>query len=291
MKKILITGAESYIGTSFEEYLASYTDEYAIDTLDMRTEDWKEKSFSDYDVVFHVAGIAHSDVSKVSDDVVRLYKKVNTDLTIATAVKAKADGVKQFIFMSSMIVYGDSAPIGKPKVITKDTIPEPSNFYGQSKLDAEKRILPLSDDGFKVVVLRPPMIYGKNSKGNYPLLSRCAQKLPFFPYVKNTRSMLYVGNLCEFIKLMIDREESGIFSPANKEDSITSLLVKRIAAAHGKKLLLVKGFGWFFKLLAPIIPIINKVFGNLSYDSSITDYTVEYRLFTLEESIKETEKL
>ena len=289
MKKILVTGADSYVGTAFEKYVASFSDEYSVDTVDMIDGSWREKSFLGYDVVFHVAGIAHSDISKVGDEVKELYKKINTELAIETAEKAKADGVSQFIFMSSMIVYGDSAPIGKEKVITKDTVPTPANFYGNSKLNAEKGIEPLRDESFKVVILRPPMIYGKNSKGNYPVLAKFAQKLPFFPYVKNKRSMLYIGNLCEFIRLIIDNAESGIFFPANKEDSNTSLLVKSVSKAHNKKLLLVRGFGWMFKLAAPIVPKINKIFGNLSYDENLTEYSSEYRLFSLEDSIKETE--
>ena len=290
MKKILITGADSYIGTAFEKYVSAFPSDYSVDTVDMIDGSWRERSFSGYDVVFHVAGIAHSDISKVGDEVKELYKKVNTELAIETAEKAKADGVSQFIFMSSMIVYGDSAPIGKEKVITKDTVPTPANFYGNSKLNAEKGIEPLRDESFKVVILRPPMIYGKDSKGNYPVLAKYAQKLPFFPYVKNKRSMLYVGNLCEFIRLMIDNAESGIFFPANKEDSVTSLLVKTVSEAHNKKLLLVKGFGWLFRLAAPLVPKINKIFGNLSYDEKLTEYSTEYRLFSLEESIRETEK-
>jgi len=198
MKKILITGANSYIGTSFENYIKEhYSNEYIVDTVDMIDGSWREKDFSEYDSVFHVAGIAHSDNGKISEEKAKLYYSVNTDLTVETATKAKADGVKQFIFMSSAIVYGESAPIGKSKVITKDTPVNPANCYGDSKVQAEKGIEPLNDDSFKVVILRPPMIYGKGSKGNYPLMAKLALKTPIFPYVKNERSMLYVENLCE----------------------------------------------------------------------------------------------
>lgn len=110
MKKILITGANSYIGTSFENYLQQWFDKYQVDTVDMIDGSWREKSFGGYDVVFHVAGIAHSDTGKISKEKEKLYYTVNTDLTIETAKKAKADGVKQFIFMSSAIVYGESVP-------------------------------------------------------------------------------------------------------------------------------------------------------------------------------------
>ncbi|MGI6167757.1 MAG: NAD-dependent epimerase/dehydratase family protein, partial [Eubacteriales bacterium] len=130
MKRILITGANSYIGTSFENYLKKWQNEYQIDTVDMIDGSWREKSFAGYDSVFHVAGIAHSDTGKISKEKEKLYYKVNTDLTFETAKKAKADGAGQFIFMSSAIVYGESAHIGKMKIIDKDTPPSPANCYG-----------------------------------------------------------------------------------------------------------------------------------------------------------------
>lgn len=291
MKKILITGAGSYIGTSFEKYInLNYPDEYSVDTVDMIDGSWREKDFSGYDSVFHVAGIAHADVGNVSDETRALYYKVNTDLTVETAKKAKESGVSQFIFMSSAIVYGDSAPIGKKKIITKDTTPEPSNFYGDSKLQAENGILPLQDEAFRVVVLRPPMIYGEGSRGNYPVLSKFARKLPVFPYVKNERSMLYVENLCEFVRLMIDNNESGVFHPQNAEYSNTSELVKLIAAARGKKIILIKGFSWALKLMSHMTGLVNKAFGNMSYDMAISEYKDNYRIFDLKDSIKRTEK-
>ncbi|MBE6600261.1 MAG: NAD-dependent epimerase/dehydratase family protein [Ruminococcaceae bacterium] len=291
MKKILITGAGSYIGTSFEKYInLNYPDDYSVDTVDMLDGSWREKDFSGYDCVFHVAGIAHADVGNVSDETRALYYKVNTDLTVETAKKAKESSVAQFIFMSSAIVYGDSAPIGKNKTIKKDTSPEPSNFYGDSKMQAENGILPLQDEAFRVVVLRPPMIYGQGSRGNYPVLSKFARKLPIFPYVKNERSMLYVENLCEFVRLMVDNNESGIFHPQNAEYSNTSELVKMIAEARGKKILLVKGFAWALKLMSRMTGLINKAFGNMSYDMTISEYKDNYRIFDLKDSIKRTEK-
>jgi UDP-glucose 4-epimerase len=183
-----------------------------------------------------------------------------------------------------------SAPIGKRKRITRETPVSPANAYGDSKVQAEKGILPLDDASFKVVVLRPPMIYGQGSKGNYPILAKLAGKCPVFPYVKNERSMLYVGNLCEFVRLMIANEERGVFWPQNAEYSVTSELVKAIAAARGKRVRLVPGFGWALKALSFATGLVNKAFGNLSYDQSLSEYKTEYRLFTLQESIEETEK-
>ena len=289
MKKILITGADSYIGTSIERYLAQWPQQYQVDTVDMVDGSWSERSFAGYDTVFHVAGIAHSDTGNVSEERKALYYKVNTDLTVETAKKAKAEGVGQFIFMSSAIVYGDSAPIGQQKVITADTPLAPANFYGDSKVQAEKGILPLNDDNFHVVVLRPPMIYGPGSKGNYPVLSKLAQKLPVFPKVANQRSMLYIGNLAEFVRLMIENREQGIFWPQNSEYSNTTVLVRLIANAQGKNILIVPGLGWALKLLGHATGLVNKAFGSLSYDMELSRYREDYRKYSLAESIELTE--
>ena len=292
MKRILITGANSYIGTSFESYIkTNYPNDYIVDTVDMIDGTWREKSFAGYDSVFHVAGIAHCDSGKISEEKAKLYYSINTDLTIETANKAKADGAKQFVFMSSVIVYGNSAPIGQSKVITKATPVSPANCYGDSKVQAENGLRPLSDEDFKVVILRPPMIYGKGSKGNYPLLAKIAVKTPIFPYVKNERSMLYIENLCEFVRLMVENNEQGIFWPQNAEYSNTSELVQMIAEVHNKKVLLIKGFAWVLKLLSCTTKLISKAFGNLCYDQNINERYRHYSIYTVKESIGRTEKL
>ncbi|WP_024615542.1 NAD-dependent epimerase/dehydratase family protein [Clostridium sp. Ade.TY] len=286
MKNILITGANSYVGTSFESYLKNFKDEYSVDTVDMIDETWKNKDFSKYDTVFHVAGIAHVSTDPKMED---LYYKVNRDLTIETAKKAKKDGVKQFIFMSSIIVYGDSSHINKKRVIYKNTIPTPSNFYGKSKLEAEEGIFQLEDKNFKVVVIRPPMIFGKGSKGNYQKLSKIARNLPVFPDIKNERSMLYIDNLCEFIRLMVVNSESGIFLPQNKEYVKTSELVKLIAKAHNKNIKLTKMFNLVLKFMARFTGTVDKAFGNLVYDKSVSQYKIDYRVKSLNEAVKATE--
>lgn len=290
MKKILITGANSYIGTSFENYLRQWPEKYQVTTVDMIDGSWRQTSFAGYDTVYHVAGIAHSDNGKISEEKKALYYRINTDLTVETAKKAKADGVRQFIFMSSAIVYGDSAPIGKSKIIMKDTPVSPANCYGDSKVQAENGIRPLSDESFKVVILRPPMIYGRGSKGNYPLLSKLARRLPCFPYVRNQRSMLYIGNLVEFVRLMIENEEEGTFWPQNAEYSNTSELVKQIAFANGRNILLLPCLTWFLKLASYTTGLVNKAFGNLSYDQQMSEYHVPYRKYSLSESIRLTEE-
>ena len=290
MKRVLITGAGSYVGTSVQNYLNQFPDKYSVSVIDMIDGSWRNADFSTYDTVYHVAGLAHSDVGKVTEEIKSKYYAVNTDLAIETAKKAKSEGVKQFIFMSSAIVYGDSAPIGKEKIITRDTPCTPANFYGDSKVQAENGIMPLNEDGFRVAVLRCPMIYGKGSKGNFPTLEKLAQKVKFFPKVKNERSMLYIDNLAEFVRLTIENEESGIFWPCNKELSNTSELVKLIAECHGKRIRLIYGFGWIMKGIGHLTGYINKAFGNLTYDVGLGDYKEEYRLYGLQESIKETER-
>lgn len=289
MKKILITGADSYIGTSFEKYMDCWPDRYRIVTIDMVDANWREKTFEGYDSIYHVAGIAHSDSGKISEEKKKLYYSVNTDLAVETAKKAKEEGVKQFIYMSSIIVYGDSAPIGKAKIITKDTPVNPANCYGDSKVQAEIRLRELENENFKVVILRPPMIYGKGSKGNYPLLSKLAQKLPVFPDVNNRRSMLYIENLMEFVRLLIENEERGTFYPQNREYTKTSEMVYLIAKAKGKKIRLLKGFTWALVLCGKVLSSVNKAFGNIAYEQGMSLYKDEYRIVDLEESIRRTE--
>ena len=256
--------------------------------MSMRDDLWKTKDFTKYDVVFHVAGIAHVSTDPNMED---LYYKVNRDLTIEVPRKAKKAGVKQFIFMSSIIVYGDSGNINIKKVIDKNTITNPSNFYGNSKLQAEEGIKSLENDDFKIVILRPPMIYGNGSKGNYPRLAKLAQKLPVFPDIDNNRSMLHIDNLCEFIRFIIKNEESGLFFPQNGEYVKTSEMVRLIAEAHGKKITLTKVFNPILRLIGMKLGIVNKVFGNFVYDLSLSNYKENYRIWNLKESIIATESI
>lgn len=292
MKKILITGANSYIGTSFEKYIyENYPDGYQIDTLDMMDSNWKEYDFSGYDSIFHVAGIAHADVGNVPKETEKLYYQVNCDLAYETALKAKKSEVKQFIYMSSIIVYGESAPYGKTKIITKDTKPKPANFYGDSKLQAEIKLSPLQDDSFNLVIIRPPMIYGKGSKGNYPMLSKLAKKLPVFPKINNQRSMLYVENLCEFVRLVISKNDQGIYYPQNSEYASTTAIVKTINPEIRISGILNPGVFISSKVPGKISGLCNKAFGNLVYEKSMSQYSENYCRYDLKESIWRTEGL
>lgn len=280
MKKILITGANSYIGTSFENWVKQYGDMYIVDTISVRDDKWREKSFIGYDSVVHVAGIAHIKETHKNS---QLYYKVNRDLAVEVAKKAKKDGVKQFVFLSSMSVYG----IDKG-VITKDTIPTPKSNYGKSKLEAEKKLNELSNETFKVSILRPPMVYGKDCKGNYQTLSKYAANIPVFPQKNNRRSMIYIDHLSEFIRLIINKEISGILCPQDKQYVCTSEMVRVIAEVRGNKIKLVKLFNPIINILK--INIINKVFGDLVYEFD-TYIEEDYCSFNFKDTIIKSEGL
>ena len=282
MKKILITGADSYIGTSFENWIRPYKD-LKTDTVDTLNYNWKKADFSNYDVVFHVAGLAHTNPKPSMKN---LYYKINTELAVQIAEYAKAHCVKPFVFMSSIIVYGNNNTY-----ITKDTLPTPQDFYGDSKLQADIKLLKLCDKSFNVSIIRPPMIYGKGSKGNYRKLSKLSQVTPIFPSISNQRSMLHIDNLCEFVKLIIENNESGIFHPQNKEYVSTPNLVKTIASIHKKNILLIGAFNPLLKYLSNKIVMFNKLFGDMVYEKSLSDYmNFKYCVRNFEKSIELTEE-
>ena len=278
---ILITGAGSYVGTSVERWIKNHSN-YRVDTLDMLKDTWRDTDFSIYDVVYHVAGIAHVNAKANME---ALYYKVNRDLTIEVAQKAKAAGVKQFIFMSSMIVYHESRSL-KPEMITSDTQPCPNGFYGDSKLQAEKGLHELESDTFKVCILRPPMIYGPNSKGNFPRLIKLAAKTPVFPDFHNQRSMLYIDNLAEFVLQAVNRQLSGTFYPQNRELSDTVEIIRYFAKAQHHSIYFAKWLNPFVRLASHFLQPINKMFGTYYYAPQMSQMPFEYQLVSFEQSLK-----
>lgn len=261
MKRILITGKNSYVGTKFMEWVSQWPDEYQVDAISVRDDEWKQYDFSGYDSVLHVAGIAHIKETKENRE---LYYKVNRDLAFEVAKKSKEAGLLHFIFLSSMSIYGLETG-----VIDKDTVPKPKSAYGKSKYEAEKLIKELEDERFKVAIVRPPMIYGPNCPGNYAKLSKLAKITPVFPKIDNQRSFIFVGNLSKFLMQIIKTRETGKFHPQNENYVNTSSLVETIAAINGKKILMFKvskslfGKAYYFRVL-------NKVFGDLIYSKDFT---------------------
>ena len=283
MRNVLITGAGSYVGESVRRYILSTSSDFEIDAVDTMNDAWKEADFSKYDVVYHVAGIAHVNADPKME---ALYYKVNRDLTVEVARAAKAAGVKQFIFMSSQIVFHESQSL-KSEVLTADTKENPNGFYGDSKLQAEKGLHELECDAFKVCILRPPMIYGPNSKGNFPRLVKLAQKTPLFPAWHNKRSMLYIDNLAEFVKQAILRELSGTFYPQNRELADTVEIIRFFAKANGHKVWITRLLNPFVWLGSFILQPINKMFATYYYDPEMSKVDFDYQLVSFEESLKQ----
>lgn len=278
MKKVLITGANSYIGMSFEKWIEENCADIQTTTLDLIGDAWRETDFSQYDVIFHVAGIAHQKETKNNAE---LYYKVNRDLAIETAKKAKSEGVMQFVILSSMSVYGRNCGM-----ITKATKEAPKTNYGKSKYEADEEIKKLQSDNFIVSILRPPMVYGKGCKGNYQSLRKLAIKFPFFPKFNNERSMIYITNLAAFVERIIREEKAGVFFPQNAEYVNTSDMVKKISQIYGKQKTMLSIVNWVIKFMLKLhVSLVEKVFGSLMYEKVDLCNTVEFN-----QSIIETEK-
>lgn len=280
MIHVLITGAGSYIGGKIAEYLPRSL--YTVQELDVQN-GVDAAAFQGMDAVIHVAGIAHQ---KETPQNAGLYQKVNCDLAVETAKIAKQNGVKQFVFFSSMSVYGMTT--GR---ITAQTLPGPNTHYGQSKWEAEQVLEGLADEHFHVAVLRPPMIYGPGCRGNYPRLASLARRLPFFPVVQNERSMLYIGTLCAFMDHLLQSGKGGLFFPQNREYVNTTKLVTAVARCHRKKLFLVRGFGWIIRLLQERVGVVGKVFGTLTYDMAMSRDFAQAGQMDFEDTIRKTEEV
>lgn len=286
MKRVLILGASGFVGSALKAHLT--VPRFAVETVSMRGDDWQKRNFAGADAAVMAAGIAHRTIEGLSPDEAGEYWRVNALLPFEAAKKAKMEGVRQFIFLSSMSVYGKEGGVLCPEVIDRATEPAPVTLYGKSKLEAEKRLSELSDDGFHVACLRPPMIYGPGCKGNYPLLAKAAGMLPFFPDMGNKRSMLYIGTLCRAAEALIESGEGGLFFPRNKEDVDVAQLVRLIALSHQKNIRLTKAFNAPIRLLAGRSEKLRKVFGSLVYDEHLpTGYTGDEE--TLEETVRITE--
>ncbi len=293
-KKVLITGQHSYLGTSFENFIKKNCRDWSVESISLHGTEWEKLDFGKYDAIFHVAGKAHADIGKISETEKKEYYKINRDLTKRVARKAKNDGAGQFIYPSSIIIYGDSVPLGKEKVITAKTKPAPANFYGDSKLQADLLVQKLSDDNFHTAVVRLPMVYGAGSKGNYSLLARFAKRLPVFPKVKNARSMIYIENMCQFLCELIENQDEGVFYPQNSQYTSTTEMVKLIAKASGKRIYITAMLNPFVRLAGKIPgklkKMADKAFGNLVYDQHMSRYGGNsYQKYSLEESIQRIE--
>lgn len=294
MKKILITGARSYIGMSVEKWLnqPQFSGQYQLDTIDMRDDGWDTKNFFGYDTVLHVAGIVHC---KEEKNIKPLYDEVNHLLAVKVLKRAIDSQVSQFIFMSTAAVFDQNDKNNHNVLITREKKCLPKTEYGKSKRNAERdmcKILSLKKEVIKLAIIRPPMVYGKGAKGNYQMLTKVAKLTPVFPYIENQRSMIFIDHLCECIRMIIDKQDSGIFHPQNREYVNTSEMVKEIASLYGKKILLTKKFNGIIDVLSKKINIFNKIFGNFTYQKNISDfYNWDYCMRDWKETIALTETI
>ena len=279
MKRILVTGVGSYIGQSLIKYLHQWPKQYQVDGVTTHDGAWEETDFSQYDVIYHTAGIAHRKETKEN---AHLYYAINRDLAVEIARKAKEQGLKHFIFLSSISVYGLDTG-----VINEETPLNPRTHYGKSKLEAEQKLQQLADETFNITILRPPMVYGKNCKGNFQKLVRLVEILPIFPRCNNRRSMIYIDNLSEFVRVCIDKELSGIFFPQNKEYVCTDELVRMLASAIGKSEILLPVPNMIISLAKMVSISVRKAFGDLTLEVKLAGIP-EYCITTFEKSIRES---
>ena len=283
MIKVLIVGKDSYIGESFKRWLDQYSDRYSTEIVNPKNGEWKKADFSKFETVVSFAGIAH--INNVTEEMRDMFYSVNRDLSIEIATWSKKQGVKHFIVFSSMNVYGDYCDC-----VTDRSAVHPSSFYGDSKLQGDIGISKLEDESFIVSYLRPPFVYGKGCKGNYNSISKIAKITPIFPSFKNKKSMIYIDNLCEFVRMIIDNQHGGVFTPQNKELVSTADLVREIAKTNGKHIVFISLFNWIIGPCMSFSKMIRKAFANDYYDQQLSNYyDYEYCIKSFSDSIKNTE--
>lgn len=285
--KVLVTGQKSYAGTQFAKRVLEMHEGWTIDFVSVRDNAWKIADFSIYDTVYHVAGIVHK---KETAENKGIYYKVNRDLTYELALKAKNEGVKSFIFLSTMAVYGLVGEIGKDTIISKETKAAATSHYGKSKLEAEGFLETLQSKKFNVSILRIPMIYGPDCPGNYRSLSKLARKTPVFPKINNRRSMIYVDHLSDIVVNIMEEKLSGVLLVKNSEDVDTLELVNEIAKNNNKRIYFSNSLGYIVKLLGNNFSITKKVFGNIVYkNEDCTLLNLEEDIFSFKGSISHSE--
>lgn len=281
MKRILITGATSWIGSEVEAHLAAFPGRYGVERVSLRGDAWKERSWEGFDSVLHLAGISSSSASGAKAEAE--YRRANVELAADVAAKAKADGVPHFILMSSIYVYVDGST--EREAITADTVPHPATVYGRSKLGAERAIAAMTTDGFKVAAIRSPLVYGPGCSGNFALLARLARVSPAFPDVDNARSMICSKNLAELVRLLVEERGGGTFLPQDAERMRTSELVRLLAEAQGRRIRLSRALGAAAGAAARLGGPFGRLFGDLSYTLEASECGYEYRMATLAEAM------
>lgn len=284
VKKVLITGTSGYVGKHLVHFLEN--NQCMVDQISVRDDKWMDKEFNNYDVVIHLAALVHN--NEPGADMKR-FMDVNYKLTKQLADKSKAEGVKQFIFFSTMAVFGLEGSVGRPEVVNKHTECRPVSEYGISKLKADEYLLDLSDDKFKVSIVRPPMIYGENSPGNFKHLKQYAKFIPIYFDIHNERSAIYIGNLTLFVKDLIDREAEGIYYPSDNQHLSTNNVIRTIRANQGKACFAIPVPLFVYPMLRKI-SFFNKLYGNLTYSDDMDGNRNRLAFINVEEAVENAMK-
>ncbi len=267
--KIIITGKDSQIGNKIEFWLrnSDKSKDYQVEQLDVITDQWKTFDFTGVDVVIHVAAIVHR--PDCTDW--KLYERVNVQLPVDIANKAKQSGVKQFVFMSSMAIFGIGKKLSQ-NIIDDQTIPMPLTMYGKSKFLAEKELDKLNDNYFHVTIVRPPNVYGGTRNDYIRKIGGFVKYLPIIPvaYTEVRQSMIYIDNLTELIRLLITENRQGVFMPQDTEAINTVELITTIKQAQGQPVRYSKSLGYLVRLLS-FIPLVEKLYGGVMYSERISN--------------------
>lgn len=259
--KLLLTGSSGFVGSYFRK---AYGREYKIESFSFRTDDFDKLSLGNIEVVVHLSALVHQMGGASKEE----YYRVNFSNTLSLAKKAKSSGVKQFIFMSTVKVYGEESE----EAYCENTPCFPQDDYGKSKLAAEEALLELEDENFRVAIIRTPIVYGAGVKANILSLVNLIQKVPVLPLgnIKNRRSMVYIGNLCAIIHQIILTKNSGVFLASDDEALSTSQFIELVAKALEKKIVLIS-LPLFSKAVQKIRPAFYKrLYLSLEVDNSLT---------------------
>lgn len=283
--RVLIVGKRSYIGSNIKSYLEKHG--HSADEADAENDEWKAVDYSLYDSVVHVAAIVHKN-SKSADEA--LFKRVNTELPVSVAKLAKSQGVRQFVFISTMGVFGKEKSLDKAESVIKNNTPETAEGgYSGSKLKAEKQLKTIEDESFAVAVVRPPNVYGPGCRGNYiPMFKKLALVMPVCPcaFLDIYQSMLCIDNLCELIRLIIEDNASGVYHPQDDEAPSAGRMIRLIRSFYGKKTRYSKFLGAFVRFFSAV-PVVKKIFGGIQYDYSVSEcFENKYQIVSFEDGLR-----
>ena len=242
-----------------------------VGTIDGET-DWG-KAFIDVGVVFHLAARVHV-MSDESSDPLAEFRRINTAGTEHLARSAAASGVKRFIYVSSIKVNGEATCAGK-KFSELDT-PNPQDPYGISKWEAEQALHRVAaGTGLEVVIVRPPLVYGANVKGNFAqMLKVLAKGIPLpLASVENRRSLIYVGNLVDALIICAAHPAAAgqTYLVSDGEDVSTPDLLCQLGTAMGHPARLFPCPQALLKLAGRLVgkaDQIERLLGSLQVDSS-----------------------